>query len=96
MSSFFYSKYKYSGTKKKIDAEIQNKFQDNDEYATFAYCYFERKKPSLDKDIQDEYMEKIIMYGYIMVRFLAALKILMILLQKLFHSCLLVVFPWDH
>lgn len=39
----------------------------DDEYKVFVYVSTERKKPVFDGSIQEEYMEKVLMYGYIMV-----------------------------
>jgi len=66
---FFSSKIFNTGNKKKLDDGVKENFDEHkqNEYATFSYCFLERKKPNLQEDIQDEYMEKIIMYGYIML-----------------------------
>lgn len=39
----------------------------DDEYKVFVYVSTEREKPVFNDNIQEEYMEKVIMYGYIMV-----------------------------
>lgn len=38
------------------------------DFRVFVYASIERKKPIFGTNIQEEYMEKVLMYGYIMVR----------------------------